>query len=73
MSTKEELRQVEEDLARLRAQSQDIRNQIPEIGATDQIEISAMITQADELDGLIAEFERRRDTLSERLENKKGR
>ncbi|TDD12213.1 hypothetical protein E1292_01850 [Nonomuraea deserti] len=68
MSTKDELRQVEEDLARLRAENQDIRDQIRDMGATDQVEISAMISQADEQVELIAELERRRDSLRRRLE-----
>ncbi|MEO3890368.1 hypothetical protein [Nonomuraea sp. B5E05] len=68
MSTKDELRQVEEDLARLRAENQDIRDQIRDMGATDQVEISAMISQADEQVELIAELERRRDSLRGRLE-----
>ncbi|MEO3806207.1 hypothetical protein [Nonomuraea sp. B1E8] len=68
MSTKDELRQVEEDLARLRAENQDIRDQIRDMGATDQVEISAMISQADEQVELIAELERRRDNLRGRLE-----
>lgn len=68
MSTKDELRQVEEDLARLRAENQDIRDQIRDMGATDQVEISAMISQADEQVELIAGLERRRDSLRRRLE-----
>ncbi|TDE57162.1 hypothetical protein E1295_08505 [Nonomuraea mesophila] len=68
MSTEDELRQVEEDLARLRAENQDIRDQIRDMGATDQVEISAMISQADEQTELIAELERRRDRLRQRLE-----
>jgi hypothetical protein len=73
MSTKDELRQVEEDLARLRAENQDMRDQIGEIGATDQVEISAMISQADEQVELIAGLERRRDGLIRRLEEEEGR
>ncbi|NBE93442.1 hypothetical protein FE391_13755 [Nonomuraea sp. KC401] len=68
MSIEDELRQVEEDLARLRAENQDIRDQIRDMGATDQVEISAMISQADEQTELIAELERRRDRLRQRLE-----
>ncbi|MFC4013256.1 hypothetical protein ACFOY2_38935 [Nonomuraea purpurea] len=71
MSIEDELRQVEEDLVRLRAQNQEMRRQVREVGATDQVEVSAMISQADELMELIAGLERRRDTLRERLE--KGR
>ncbi|MEU6714955.1 hypothetical protein ABZ897_26120 [Nonomuraea sp. NPDC046802] len=68
MGNKDELRQVEEDLVRLRAQNQEMRRQVREVGATDQVEVSAMISQADELMELIAELERRRDTLRERVE-----
>ncbi|WP_043623952.1 hypothetical protein [Nonomuraea candida] len=68
MSTKDELRQVEEDLARLRAENQDMRDQVRNMGATDQMEISAMISQSDEQIELIAELERRRDRLIQRLE-----
>ncbi|WP_113699299.1 hypothetical protein [Nonomuraea lactucae] len=67
MSTDEELRQIEEDLARLRAQNKEVREQIGEIGATDPIEIGAMIAMADEQDQLIAELELRRDELRRRL------
>ncbi|MEV1169315.1 hypothetical protein [Nonomuraea sp. NPDC049784] len=68
MSTKDELRQIEEDLARLRAENQDLRNQIRDFGATDQVEISAVISQADEQEELIAQLEGRRDTLLKRLQ-----
>ncbi|MEV0166414.1 hypothetical protein ACGFJC_42155 [Nonomuraea fuscirosea] len=73
MSTKDELRQVEEDLARLRAENQEVRDQIRDIGATDQVEISAMISQADEQVELIAGLERRRDSLIQRLEEEGAR
>ncbi|MEV0614543.1 hypothetical protein AB0I81_14540 [Nonomuraea sp. NPDC050404] len=73
MSTKDELRQVEEDLARLRAENQEVRDQIRDMGATDQVEISAVISQADEQDELIAGLERRRDGLVRRLEEEGAR
>jgi septal ring factor EnvC (AmiA/AmiB activator) len=69
MSTKDELQQVEADLARLRAEIKDMRDQIGEVGATDQVEISSMISQADEQEELAAELERRRDALRQRLES----
>ncbi|GAA4978585.1 septal ring factor EnvC (AmiA/AmiB activator) [Nonomuraea thailandensis] len=72
MSTRDELRRVEEDLTRLRAENQDVRDQIRDMGATDQIEISAMISQADEQVELIAGLERRRDRLIQRLEEEEG-
>ncbi|MEV0148656.1 MULTISPECIES: hypothetical protein [unclassified Nonomuraea] len=67
MSTDEELRQVEEDLARLRAENKDIRRQIGELGATDPIEIGTMIAMADDQEQLITDLERRRDELRRRL------
>lgn len=67
MSTDDELRQVEEDLARLRAQNKEVREQIGDIGATDPIEVGAMIAMADEQEELIADLERRRDHLQRRL------
>ncbi|WP_171075130.1 hypothetical protein [Nonomuraea basaltis] len=68
MSTKDELRRVEEDLARLWAENQDIRDQLRDMGATDQVEKAAVISQADEQVELIAGLERRRDFLLARLE-----
>lgn len=72
MSTKDELRRLDEDLARLRAENQDIRAQIRDMGAADQIEKAAVISQADEQVELIAELERRRDTLVARLEQEES-
>ncbi|MGI5286046.1 hypothetical protein ACQEVF_22295 [Nonomuraea polychroma] len=72
MSTKDELRQVEEDLERLRAENREIREQIRDMGATDQMEKAAVISQADEQVELIAGLERRRDWLLQRLEEGKG-
>ncbi|MFI6738783.1 hypothetical protein ACIBI9_38165 [Nonomuraea sp. NPDC050451] len=72
MSTKDDLRRVEEDLARLKAENQDLRNQIRDMGATDQVEISAVISQADEQEELIAQLEGRRDSLLKRLESEGG-
>ncbi|MFI6602218.1 hypothetical protein ACIBHX_38715 [Nonomuraea sp. NPDC050536] len=67
MSTRDELRQVDEDLAKLKAANRELRVQIGEIGATDLVERSAMIQMADEQDELIAELERRREGLLQRL------
>ncbi|WP_219471319.1 hypothetical protein [Nonomuraea rhizosphaerae] len=72
MTTKDELRDVEEDLARLRAEVKDLRAQIGDMGATDQVEVSAMIGQADEQEGLIADLEGRRDELLRRLGEEPG-
>ncbi|SDK50521.1 hypothetical protein [Nonomuraea jiangxiensis] len=68
MSTKDELRQVEEDLDRLRRENREMRDQMRDMGVTDQVEISAIISQADEQVELISELERRRDMLRRRLE-----
>ncbi|NUP67516.1 MAG: hypothetical protein HOW71_35695 [Nonomuraea sp.] len=68
MSAKDELRQVEEDLARLKAENQSVRDQVGDMGATDQVEISAMIAQADEQSELIAQLEQRRADLQRRAE-----
>jgi hypothetical protein len=68
MSTEDDLRRLDEDLAKLKQDNQDLRDQIRDIGATDQLEIAAMIAQADEQAGLIAELEARRETLRLRLE-----
>ncbi|WP_327089159.1 hypothetical protein OIE66_00615 [Nonomuraea sp. NBC_01738] len=67
MSTKDELAQVEKDLAQLKAQVQDIREQVSDMGATDQVERSQMLGMADEQDELIADLEGRRDRLMRRL------
>ncbi|MBF8189283.1 hypothetical protein ITP53_26830 [Nonomuraea sp. K274] len=68
MGTEDELRRIEADLARLRAENQDVRDQIRDMGATDQVEIAAILSQADEQVELIADLERRRDGLRQRLE-----
>jgi hypothetical protein len=72
MSTRDELRRIEEDLARLRAENRDIREQIRDMGATDQMERAAVISAADEQVELIAGLERRRDALLARLEKEES-
>ncbi|GAA0946847.1 hypothetical protein [Nonomuraea longicatena] len=67
MTTKKELRQVEEDLVRLKESTRDLRTQINEMGATDLVERSQMLSMADEQDELVADLERRRDELRRRL------
>ncbi|MFE3451232.1 hypothetical protein ACFXJ8_20145 [Nonomuraea sp. NPDC059194] len=69
MSTQEELRQLEEDLAKLKASNADLRSQVSDMGATDAVERAAMLGMADEQDGLIAELEARRDELRSRLDS----
>ncbi|WP_336210864.1 hypothetical protein [Nonomuraea sp. LPB2021202275-12-8] len=68
MSTEDDLRELDQEIAKLKQDNQDMRSQIRDMGATDQFEISAMIAQADEQEGLIAELEQRRETLRQRLE-----
>lgn len=67
MSTRDELRQVEEDLARLKAANRELRAQVGEMGATDLVERSSMIQMADEQDVVISDLERRREDLLQRL------
>ncbi|MEU4535217.1 hypothetical protein AB0G15_10155 [Streptosporangium sp. NPDC023825] len=67
MSLQEELRQVEEDLERLRAEVADMRRQVGEVGPTDPAERSMMINQADEQEILVGELEARREDLLKRL------
>jgi hypothetical protein len=67
MSTKDELRQIDQEVARMRAEVADLRDQIGDMGATDEVEKSAMINMADEQDGRIAELEGRREELLRRL------
>ncbi|MFD1939247.1 MULTISPECIES: hypothetical protein [Nonomuraea] len=67
MSTQEELRQLEEDLAKLKSANAELRSQISDMGATDAVERAAMLSMADEQDALIAELETRRDSLRDRL------
>jgi hypothetical protein len=67
MSTEEDLRSLDEELAKLKRDNQDQRDQIRDMGATDQTEISAMITQADEQADVIAALEQRREALRQRL------
>jgi len=72
MSLQEELRQVEEDLGRLRAEVTDMRRQVGEVGPTDPAERSMMINQADEQEILVGELEARRQDLLKRLGGEGG-
>ncbi|MEU7000975.1 hypothetical protein [Nonomuraea sp. NPDC046570] len=67
MSTEDELRQIEEDLARLKAAVADLRRQVGDMGATDAAERAAMLALADEQDGVITDLEARRDELRRRV------
>ncbi|MFI6454192.1 hypothetical protein [Streptosporangium amethystogenes] len=67
MSLQEELRQVEEDLERLRNEVTEMRRQVGELGPTDPVERSMMINQADEQEILVSELDARREDLLKRL------
>jgi hypothetical protein len=66
---REELRQVEEDLARLRETAADLRRRIGERAdyPTDPAELSALIEEAEEQEFLADELEARREELLRRL------
>ncbi|MBG0831765.1 hypothetical protein HS041_29035 [Planomonospora sp. ID67723] len=67
MSKRDELRQVDADLERLRAEVAALRDQVGEIGATDAVERAQMINMADEQQSLITELEARREALANAL------
>ncbi|GAA0830343.1 hypothetical protein ACFQVD_42850 [Streptosporangium amethystogenes subsp. fukuiense] len=67
MSLQEELRQVEEDLERLRSEVAEMRRQVGELGPTDPVERSMMINQADEQEILVNELDARREDLLKRI------
>ncbi|MEV6984124.1 hypothetical protein AB0M95_23105 [Sphaerisporangium sp. NPDC051017] len=66
---REELRVVDEDLARLRETAKELRARIGDRAdaPTDMTEIGALINMADEQDGFIATLEARREALLRRL------
>jgi hypothetical protein len=63
MSNRDELRQIEADLERLRTEVAALRDQVGEIGATDAVERAQMINMADEQQVLITVLEGRREAL----------
>ncbi|MEV7008116.1 hypothetical protein [Streptosporangium sp. NPDC051022] len=67
MSIQEELHQVEHDLARLRAEVFSLRRQVGDLGPTDAAERSALISMADQQEGLADELEERRASLLKRI------
>ncbi len=69
MSIQEELRQVEEDLARLRAEAAGLRQQVGDLGPTDAAERSALISMADQQEALADELEGRRENLRRQLDD----
>lgn len=68
-TTREELRLVEEDLARLRETATDLRRRLGERGddPTDPEERAAVIEAAEENEALVARLEVRREELLGRL------
>ena len=66
---REELRPVEEDLARIRETAADLRRRIGERAdyPTDPAELSALIEEAEEQEFLADELEARREELLRRL------
>jgi hypothetical protein len=66
---REELRQVEADLSKLRRTAADLRRRIGERwdDPTDEAERALMITAAEEQEAFAAELENRRDELLRRL------
>ena len=66
---REELRLVEEDLARIRETAADLRRRIGERAdyPTDPAELSALIEEAEEQEFLADELEGRREELLRRL------
>lgn len=66
---REELRLVEEDLARIRETATDLRRRIGERAdyPTDPAELSALIEEAEEQEFLADELEARREELLRRL------
>ncbi|MFF4414750.1 hypothetical protein ACFYY8_19665 [Streptosporangium sp. NPDC001559] len=63
MSIHDELRQVEEDLARLRSEVAGLREQVGDLGPTDAMDRSALISMADQQEALADELEERRESL----------
>ncbi|MEV4894621.1 hypothetical protein ACIBHY_46905 [Nonomuraea sp. NPDC050547] len=72
MTIKDELQQVDDDLARLRQSTLELREQIGDMGATDQVERSQLLEMADGQDRLIVELQGRRDDLARRLRQETG-
>ncbi|WP_084964437.1 hypothetical protein [Thermoactinospora rubra] len=68
MSIQDELRQVDEDLAKLRASAADLREQISDMGPGDAVDRASMMTMAEEQERLIADLQARREQLQRRLD-----
>jgi hypothetical protein len=70
-ATRDELRDVEEEIAGLRAQARSVRNPFGrrDAGPMDLAENASQITAAEEQEALIEVLESRRDTLLRRLDS----
>jgi hypothetical protein len=70
-ATRDELRDVEEELALLRVQARSLRSPLGarDAGPMDLAENAAQITAAEEQEALIEVLESRRETLQRRLES----
>ena len=70
-ATRDELRDVEEELASLHAQVESLRNQVGnrDTGPMDMAENAAQITAAEEQEALIEVLEDRRETLQRKLDS----
>jgi hypothetical protein len=70
VDTREELRQVDEELAELRRTAVELRAQIGDRsdGPTDPAETALVITAAEEQEALIAVLESRREALVRHLD-----
>ena len=62
-----ELSRIDTELADMRAQVRELRSQLADAGPVDAADRASVITQAEELEALAAQLERRRETLVERL------
>lgn len=67
---REKLREVDEDLERLRESARELRERIGDRSdaPTDAAEMASLITMAEEQEGLVETLEARRETLQGRLE-----
>jgi len=63
-----ELRLVNAERSELLRASRELRGELSDLGPADAAERAALITQAEELEAFVAELERRRDALLEKLQ-----
>lgn len=62
-----ELSRVDAELADMRGQVRELRSQLADAGPVDPADRASVITQAEELEALAVQLERRREALAERL------